>query len=79
MTKKKAVSLEDTFSKLEAIASTLEGDAVNLEVALSAFEEGIQLSREAQKTLLAAEQKVQLLVNEDNEPVTEPFNDPESE
>jgi exonuclease VII small subunit len=39
----------------------------------------VQLIRQAQQSLQAAEQKVQLLLEKDGKPVTQPFANPDAE
>ena len=79
MAKTKEIQLEDTLSRLEALACKLEGEEINLEAALAAFEEGVKLTRNAQTVLQAAEQHVQLLIEQDSQLQAEPFSkeDPE--
>ena len=79
MPKTKNIPIETTFEKLDALASKLESDEVNLEDSLKAFEEGIQLVRTAQKKLQEAEQHVQLLLDQNGQPKTEPFIEEEPE
>lgn len=74
MAKTKGIELESTLSKLETLTSKLEDNEVNLETALGAFEEGIKLTRSAQKALQAAEQHVQLLINQNGQPQSGPIN-----
>jgi exodeoxyribonuclease VII small subunit len=52
---------------------------LTLEQSLKAFEEGVKLTRECQQTLAEAEQKVQLLMEQNGELVTEPFVAKESD
>jgi exodeoxyribonuclease VII small subunit len=79
MAKTKGIQLENTLSKLEDLTCKLEDDEVNLETALAAFEEGIRLTRSAQKALQAAEQHVQLLLDQNGQPESEPFTSGEPE
>jgi exodeoxyribonuclease VII small subunit len=79
MPKTKNIQIETTFEKLDALASKLESDEVNLEDSLKAFEEGIKLVRTAQKKLQEAEQHVQLLLDQNGQPQTEPFIEEEPE
>ncbi|MFN2287359.1 MAG: exodeoxyribonuclease VII small subunit [Chromatocurvus sp.] len=63
------ISVETTLSKLEQILQRMESEEQPLEASLADFEEGIRLTRLAQKTLAEAEQKVQLLTeNSSGEP-----------
>ena len=68
-TSKKAVenvSLETTIKSLENLVEQLENEGTSLEDSLTAFEVGIELTRKAQQALSEAEQKVRLLL-EDND------------
>lgn len=58
------LDFESSLEKLEALVGQLENNDIKLEDSLSAFEEGIKLTREAQKVLTEAEQQVQTLMEE---------------
>lgn len=58
---------ESAITKLEAITTRLECEGTSLADALASFEEGISLTREAQRALSGAEQKVQLLLEQRGE------------
>ncbi|MEH6592725.1 MAG: exodeoxyribonuclease VII small subunit [Halioglobus sp.] len=75
MAKSQTKSLEDTFARLETLINKLDDEGASLEDSLVAFEEGVKLTKESQKTLAEAEQRVQLLLNKDDSPVAEPFQD----
>jgi len=65
MTKKKTKSnFEQDLSRLEEISRILEEDNVELEEAISLFEEGVKLSKSCLKTLKEAELKITELKNE---------------
>jgi len=66
-------AFEQTLSQLEALVSRMEDGQLSLEEALSAFENGIKLTRECQQALQQAELKVQMLTRADSEP--EAFTD----
>ncbi|EGH00192.1 Exodeoxyribonuclease VII small subunit [gamma proteobacterium IMCC2047] len=51
-----------------------ESGELSLEKALETFEQGIQLTRECQTMLAEAEQKVQLLVDNNGSLENQPFN-----
>ena len=73
-TNRKTESIETTLSKLEQILHRMESEEQPLEASLADFEEGIRLTREAQKMLQEAEQKVQLLTeNSNGEPQASPL------
>jgi exodeoxyribonuclease VII small subunit len=65
MAKKKIKSnFEQDLSRLEEISRILEEDNVELEKAISLFEEGVKLSKTCLKTLKEAELKITELKDE---------------
>lgn len=65
MSKKKIKSnFEQDLSRLEEISRILEEDNVDLEKAISLFEEGVKLSKTCLKTLKDAELKITELKGE---------------
>ena len=79
MAKSTKLDLETTFSQLETTIDKLEDEQASLQESLNAFEQGIKLTRKAQQTLLEAEQKVKLLLEEAGEPETRDFSDGNAE
>ena len=69
------MSLEARLGRLEEIVGKLEADELELEAALALFEEGIRHAREAERTLAAAQLRVEELVGEGGEMRTEPFEE----
>jgi len=69
MTKKKQskFDFEVALEELEELVSSMEDGELSLEESLQAFEKGIKLTRECQGALKNAEQKVQVLLNENGE------------
>jgi exodeoxyribonuclease VII small subunit len=67
--KSRPATFAKTLAELETLASRLEDNDTPLEQSLKDFESGVQLIRQAQKALQEAEQKVQLLLEQDGEPV----------
>ncbi|MBS24537.1 MAG: exodeoxyribonuclease VII small subunit [Gammaproteobacteria bacterium] len=69
MTKKKQASFdfEKALEELEELVSSMEDGELSLEGSLQAFEKGIKLTRECQAALKKAEQKVQVLINENGD------------
>lgn len=55
-------SFEQVAGRLEQIAEKLEGGEVELEDALELFAEGVQLAKEGQARLDAAEQRIEQLL-----------------
>lgn len=64
---------EATLQRLETLAGQLESGELSLEASMTAFEDGIKLTRQAQKALAEAEQKVQLLTAGENGPESTPL------
>lgn len=82
MTPKKAATKADEpnferdLERLESIVTALEEGGLSLDESLKRFEEGIQLAKRCEKTLTAAEKKIELLTkNADGELVTENYSD----
>ncbi len=73
MVTKKSFPFEDSLSKLEELVEQMENGDLSLEDSLKSFEEGIKLTRECQKALKSAEQKVKLLIEQNGEVVEKPF------
>ena len=73
MAKTKKLDIEATVAQLEATIQTLEDEQSSLEDSFNAFELGIKLIRQAQQTLIEAEQKVNLLLEDNGEPKLEAF------
>ena len=69
MTKKKQskFDFEPALEDLEELVSSMEDGELTLEESLQAFEKGIKLTRECQTALKNAEQKVQVLLNENGD------------
>nr|WP_235200934.1 MULTISPECIES: exodeoxyribonuclease VII small subunit [Photorhabdus] len=61
------MTFESSLKELEQIVARLESGELALEEALSEFERGIQLARQGQQTLQQAEQRVQILLNDDTQ------------
>lgn len=70
-----APSFEDALAELETIVSEMESGDLPLNVALEKFEKGITLSRLSQQALMQAEQKVSILLNEQDEETLVDFHD----
>jgi len=72
-TEKKAVDFEQQLGSLEALVESLESGDLSLEDSLKSFEQGIKVARECQTALKQAEQKVELLMRQSDELVSQPF------
>ncbi len=69
----KGFAFERSLAELEALVQKMESGDMSLEASLEAFEQGIRLTRDCQKALSDAEQKVQQLSEANDELITEPF------
>jgi len=69
MAKKKTsgFDFENALEELEELVTSMEEGELSLEESLQAFEKGIKLTRECQTALKQAEQKVQVLINENGD------------
>jgi exodeoxyribonuclease VII small subunit len=64
---KKSFNFEDSIDELETLVAELEEGEMSLEESLAAFEKGVKLTRECQKHLSEAEQKVSLLIGDEDD------------
>lgn len=78
MTEKKAPGLEASMQALEALVSKMESGELSLEESLAAFEKGIALSRQCQRALESAEQKVRILMEKNASAPLADFKEPSS-
>lgn len=69
------VNFEAALSELQNIVEKMEHGNLSLEASLSAFEQGIRLTQQCQKSLADAEQKVQILLQKSGEEVLAPFTE----
>ena len=60
-------SFEDSLAELERLVQQMESGDLSLEQSLEAFERGIKLTRECQRSLSNAEQRVQTLIEQNGE------------
>lgn len=72
--KKTAVDFEESLGALQTLVERLESGDLSLEESLSAFEQGVALTRECQQALTQAEQKVAQLLEQDGQLTTAPFD-----
>ncbi len=56
---------EQALTELEELVEQLEAGDLSLEAALERFERGVGLARECRRSLEAAEQKVQMLIEQE--------------
>lgn len=71
--KKSAFTFETALTELEQLVQRLESGELSLEQSLQAFEQGVSLTRQCQQALSSAEQRVQLLLEENGQSVAQPF------
>lgn len=75
------LSMEGRLQRLEEIVGQLEAEELELDKALELFEEGVVHVREAERSLAAAELRVEELLRENaegadgEEPVTRPLDE----
>ena len=69
------VPFEKSLQELEQLVEHLEKGEIPLEDSLECFERGIQLTRACQKALQEAEQKVEILLQNQGNERLEPFSD----
>lgn len=74
--KKTSVDFEQSLGDLQVLVERLESGDLSLEDSLTAFEQGVALTRECQEALSQAEQKVLLLTEQQGKLSTEPFDGP---
>ena len=72
--KKEGFAFEQSLAELEQLVQQMESGDMSLEQSLKAFEKGVKLTRECQKALTEAEQKVQILLEENGQLKTETFS-----
>ena len=72
---KKAVDFEQQLASLEGLVNSLESGELSLEESLKSFEQGIKVARDCQAALKSAEQKVEVLMRQGDELVSQPFED----
>ena len=63
---KKNFNFEKSLASLNLLVEKMEGGDLSLEDSLKQFEQGIGIIRECQQALTQAEQKVQILTDQQN-------------
>ena len=69
------VDFERSLAELEALVEHLEQGDLALDDALKSFERGVALTRQCQGALKAAQQKVEILLNNSTGGDPEPFTE----
>ena len=72
--KPKEAGFETTLAELEALVARMEAGDLPLEEAMRSFERGVQLTRECQAALQAAQQRVQVLTQRASGATLEEFS-----
>ena len=72
--KPKEPGFEATLAELEELVARMEAGDLPLDGALKSFERGVQLTRECQAALTAAQQRVQILSQRGAAAVAEDFD-----
>ena len=67
------MSFEESLTELDTLVNQLENGDLDLEDALKKFERGIALARSSQTKLTEAEQRVEILLKDDDESEINPF------
>lgn len=76
-TRKKKLDYEAAVTELESLVERLEQGDISLEESLKLYESGVLLTRDCQDALKAAEQKVQMLLEQSGQSTLVDF-DPNS-
>jgi exodeoxyribonuclease VII small subunit len=74
-TKKDSTDFETSMVELESLVERMEQGDTKLDDALKDFETGIALTRSCRQSLSDAEQKVQILLEQNEQADPENFND----
>jgi exodeoxyribonuclease VII small subunit len=67
-------SFEAALERLETVVDRLESGDLELEAALTSFEEGVRLTRQCAEQLDAAERRIEVLMKEGDAWVARPFD-----
>jgi exodeoxyribonuclease VII small subunit len=67
------MNFENSLNELENVIEKMESGQQSLEESLKSFEDGVKLARLCQGSLKEAEQKVQLLIEQNGELRAQPF------
>ncbi len=77
--KRKKLSYEQAVTELESLVARLEQGDISLEESLKLYESGVLLTRDCQQSLQAAEQKVQMLLQQSGQSTLVDFEPNHSE
>lgn len=70
---------EKSLAELEELVERMEDGELSLEESLAAFEQGVRLTQDCQKALTEAQQRVQVLMQQDGGAKFAPFAGEEPE
>ena len=73
----KTPPFEQALAELESLVETMEQGELSLEESLKSFERGVMLTRTCQQALKNAEQKIQILTENNLDAEPEPFENKE--
>ncbi len=73
------LSFEESIDELESIVNNLEQGDLSLEQSMTLFERGLNLSHASQDKLNQAEQKIQILLNNNGEQELQNFDASQSD
>jgi len=73
----KTPPFEQALAELESLVETMEQGELSLEESLKSFERGVLLTRTCQQALKEAEQKIQILTENNLDAEPEPFENKE--
>ncbi|HEX5458708.1 MAG TPA: exodeoxyribonuclease VII small subunit [Steroidobacteraceae bacterium] len=79
MSDAKIPDFEQALAELEALVARLERGDMPLDDALKTFERGVELTRQCQGSLKAAQQRVEILLKRNGQTETESFTVAESQ
>tara|TARA_B110000967_G_scaffold155975_1_gene160844 strand:- start:1291 stop:1506 length:216 start_codon:yes stop_codon:yes gene_type:complete len=68
------MDFEKQLETLEGLVESLESGDLSLEDSLKSFEQGIKVARDCQQALKQAEQKVEVLMRQGDDLVSQPFD-----
>ena len=74
-----APDFEQALAELESLVERLERGDLPLDKALKTFERGVELTRQCQTALQAAQQRVEILLKRSGRAEVEPFSVPDDE
>lgn len=75
MGENKEISFEEIMTNLETITNELEKGSLSLNDSVKKFEEGMELSKKANKILEDSEKKITMLIEKDGEIAEEEFSE----